>query len=157
MTPAEWKSVEAALALPWGQVQLQCDQFKLTLEVRKIANLRYTVVPFVDGVLKGAWCSAKAPCEEQRRFMRPASAAAYKAADLQRMKSFYTAKQLKLMAAKRFEYFKPDWPAFKPLQRHLIKNNQVITLISPRPEAEQAASVLSTVSAIVSTPVKEPS
>lgn len=154
MTPAEWGTVEAELASPWGTVQLQCDQFKLRLQVHKVGHLRYTVMPYVDGVFKGIWCSAKNPCEQQRRFMRPASAAAYKPAELKRMKGLYSAKQLHDMAAKRFEYFKADWPAFKPLKRHLIKHNQVITLVLPQPAATSAApatSALAEMAAAVAT------
>lgn len=151
MTPAEWGTVEAELALPWGVVQLQCDQFKLELAVRKIGHLRYTVVPYVDGVFKGVWCSAKHSREEQRRFLRPASESAYKPADLKRMKCLYSAKQLPEIAARRFEYFKADWPAFKPLKRHLIKHNTVITLVRLLPAAVQAASALAEMAAAVAT------
>lgn len=135
MTPADWKAVETALSQPWGSVELQCDQFRLQLQVRKVGHLRFTVVPFVDGVFKGVWASSKHPCEEQRRFMRPASALAYKPAQLLTLKPFYSAKQYREMAAQRFEYFKCTWPAFKPLQRHLQKNNQVITLTGCIPES----------------------
>ena len=91
MSPAEWATVEAELQLPWGHVQLQCDQFKLTLQVAKVKNLRYTVCVYVDGQFRGIWCSNKHPCEEQRRFLRPRSFAAYKPTEIKRMKGLFSA------------------------------------------------------------------
>ena len=137
MSPKDWATAEAELQSPWGLVELQCDQFKLALQVARVRNLQYTLTVFVDGYFTGVWCNAQHPCEEQRRFMRPRSFAAYKPTELQRMKSLFSAKQLREMAAKRITFYAADWPSFKPLRRHLMANNQVITLLRPRPETQE--------------------
>lgn len=127
MTPDDWKKVESSLSSPYGLgVHLDCDGYKLTLQVAQVKALRYVIQIYVDGFFKGAWCSAKNPCEEQRRFMRRVDRALHKPKDLAALKRVFSAKQLREMAAKRYTYFEGHWPSFAPLKRHLVANNKDI-------------------------------
>lgn len=140
MTPADWAAVEMELSSPWGDVELLCDGFKLTVQVRRVKPLKYAMLVYVDGVVKGVWSNADKPCEEQRRFMRPVSVKLHKPADLAKLKPLYSAKQFREMSSRKYEYFLPQWNSFKPLQRHLLKNNQVITLVRPAPVAAETSA-----------------
>lgn len=85
MTPELWKKVEAALLFPWGRVDLQCDDYRLTLTVVQIKRLRYAIHIFVNGVFLGEWMGED--CEERRRFLRPRKLALYSHADKVKMKA----------------------------------------------------------------------
>lgn len=127
MTPAEWDRVESALGTIYGRgVMLDCDGYKLTLQVVPLKPLRWGIHIFVDGEFKGAWCSARNPSEEQRRFCRRIDRPLHSATDLAQVKRLFSAKQVRDMKAARFTYYAGLWPTFAPLKRHLVANNKVI-------------------------------
>lgn len=155
MTDAEWKAVEQALSHPFGNgAELVCDGYKLALHVVGVGKLKYAIQIYVDGVFKGLWSNPKQPCEEQRRFMRATSVPMIKPKDLATLKRIYSKKQYAEAAAKRFVWYHGHWPTFAPLRRHLVKNNQVITLVHPIPAApptgaELAGAALATLGALL--------
>jgi len=149
MSPQEWNTVEAEMALPWGVAKLQCDGYELTLQVGKVAPMRYCIGVYVNGVFKGEWCSHNKPCDEQRRFLRPIVCKAYRTKDLAMMKKVYSAKQFKELAAKTFNIYSQAWSSFAKLKRHLVKHNTAIELLAPMPAAGPGVNVLANIQAAV--------
>lgn len=143
MTDAEWKTVEAALAHPFGEgVELLCDGYRLTLAVVPVRKLQFAIQIYVDGLFKGIWSNPKEPCEEQRRFMRETSIPMIKPKELDMLKRIYSKLQYADAKAKRFVWYHGHWPTFAPLRRHLVKHNQVISLVRPAPAAAPSGAVL---------------
>jgi hypothetical protein len=124
MTKVEWEQIEKSLQSPWGQVELICDGYKLTLQVHR-DKMRLVIMTYINGHFKGIWMSED--CEERRRFLRPKVSKVYK-------DSFFkgfTKKEQKYLKAKYDESittYLPYWGSFRPLKAHLIKNNTSIEL-----------------------------
>lgn len=124
MTPEDRQHVEKRLVYPGAQVQLQCDQYAVTLQVER-DKLRMVVTVFVDGSWKGIWLSND--CEERRRFMRPITKVFGKP---------YTPAQIRLLGKKWCAeqrkprtYYVPYWASVKSLLRHFEKNNRSVELV----------------------------
>lgn len=62
------EKVAAELRYPFGRVELQCDQYKVSLHVKPFGERRQTIAVYVDGWIKGEWLLSD--CEQRRRFMR---------------------------------------------------------------------------------------
>ena len=127
MNRDECLKVEQRLVFPGARVELQCDAFRVMLEVQR-DKMRMVVMVYVDGYFKGKWQIED--CEERRRFMRPV---------IHRPKP-YTPKQVKLLGKKWCDeqqakhtraYYLPFWMTVRPLLRHLHKNNSSVELIQP--------------------------
>jgi hypothetical protein len=131
MTPLEWKHVEQNLAHPWGDVTLQCDEYRLTIQVKQVSALKFVMQVYVNGSFSGAWMFPDKPCEEQRRFLRARYYRAMDSKHLAAVKKVYSKKQYEALAAKKLMIYTGQWGSFKALRAHLVKNNKVITLVSP--------------------------
>jgi hypothetical protein len=124
MTKAEWEQIEKALQIPWGQVELLCDDYKLTLQTHR-DKMSLVIMTYVNGHFKGTWMGED--CEERRRFLRPKVTKVFK-------ESFFkgfTKKELKYIRAKydkTVTTYLPYWGSFRALKAHLIKNNTSIVL-----------------------------
>ncbi len=132
MTKDQWLAVKNALSTPWGSVVLNVDGYKLSLYVRQIKPLKFSIIPYVNGEFKGVWLSGK--CEESRRFMRPVQVAVFKPTDKRRLCKGLSKKSVKEYFGdinKTFTCYQWDWPSFDPLRRHLVANNKLIELVEP--------------------------
>lgn len=127
MTKEDWDYVEKGCSHPYGHVQLMCDGFVLDLTVEEVGKLKYAIIPYVNGYIKGKWLLED--CEERRRFCRPVTrpklsrrmqALEERLARLEKRPSRHDVKITGWML---------HWPTFGPLRRHLIRNNTDITLV----------------------------
>lgn len=119
----EWKALGSYLRFPGATKHLQCDQYRVTLQVQ-LDKLRMVIVVFVDGAMKGEWM--KADCDIAQRFLRPVKYCPVRFGKNERklgkrwvakMKAQYTA-----------TYYMPVWTNFDALRRHLSKNNTAIRI-----------------------------
>lgn len=130
MTKDQWLAVKAALSTPWGVVKLDVDGYELTLQVKQIKPLKFAIVPYVNGEIKGIWLTGDN--EEGRRFMRPVKVAVFKPAEKKRMTKGLSKANIKKYFGdidKTFTVIECLWPSFDPLRRHLIANNKEIELL----------------------------
>lgn len=75
MQQQDWDDLKQQMASPYGYMKLKCDQFEVALSQEVDSKGRkWATSVYVDGVFKGAWCSAdekgEAKHEEGRRFLR---------------------------------------------------------------------------------------
>lgn len=119
--------VEQRLVFPGARIELQCDAYRLTMEVQR-DKMRMVVMIYVDGFFKGLWM--RTDCEERRRFLRPI---------IHRPKP-YTGKQMRVLGKKwcdeqriqgTFTYYSPVWLSSRALLRHLHKHNSSVELVVP--------------------------
>lgn len=130
LTADQWKKIETSLRIPWGEARLRVDGYELTLQVQQIKPLRYAIVPFVNGFLRGVWLTkteAGEWCEEARRFLPLKKVFLYSKTKLMKMK--LPKKMMHEFSSKHFESRGFYWTSFGPLKRHLIANNESIELI----------------------------
>lgn len=127
MTKEDWNFVEARCSHPYGRVKMNCDGFVLDLAVQSIGKLKYAIIPYVNGYIKGKWILED--CEERRRFLRPVTRPKLS----KRMQSIE--EQLARLGKRpsrqdvKITGWMLHWPSFGPLRRHLIRNNTDISLI----------------------------
>ena len=126
ITTEDWKDIEGQLKDFYTKVDLLIDGYKVTLMLQRISVTQNAIVPYVNGVVKGKWLTED--CEERRRFLRPVTRSLLSAKKMRELK--LSKKILKEYKEKmKYTTFSLYWPSFKPLKRHLIRNNQVIELI----------------------------
>ena len=128
-TKEQWAEIERRLRSPFGCVELQCDEFKLTLAVEALKVRAFTIMAYVDGSFRGTMISED--CEERRRFMRPRVKCHFNAKEYSSWKRGFGKKSADEMKAKyTYHHYEPFWPSFGPLKRHLLANNERIELIA---------------------------
>ncbi len=138
MKDADWKHVEETLAILYHPVELDCDGYRLRLELVRIGKMELGICFHVNGSFQGAW--VREDCEERRRFFRPIVRPAYTGAfrkSLGKLRKA-TRKELGVDLEKTFTYYAMHWTSFKSLKRHLVKNNQNIELIKGEADAPTA-------------------
>lgn len=124
MTPEDWKYVEERLKGLFSPVVLDCDGYRLHLELKRISQFKNAICFYVDGFFKVKWVLDD--CEERRRFFRPIT---------KRMLPKKASKGISKKMVKQFGLdktytnYRGDWTSFRSLKSHLIKNNKEITLI----------------------------
>lgn len=126
MTKQQWEQIETSLQSPWGQVNLVCDGYNLTLQVER-DKMRLLIMTYINGHFKGIWMSED--CEERRRFFRPKVTKLFKESVFKGL----TKKERKYMEEKynkTITTYLPYWPSFRPLKAHLTKNNISIELVT---------------------------
>lgn len=128
-TREQWADIERRLGSPYGRVDLKCDTFELTLLVEAVKPRQFTIMVFVDGSFRGTMLSTD--CEERRRFMRPRTRCYFKARDYKSWRRAFGKKTADEQKAKfTYRHYEPFWPAFGPLKRHLLANNERIELLA---------------------------
>jgi hypothetical protein len=130
VTKEQWAEIERKLSHPYGDAHLMVDNYKLTLQVAKVKDLKYEIVWWVNGEFKGLWLTKDS--EEGRRFARPMSSAIFTPAKIKEIEKIFgkrrAAKEFPRLREKR-TYYQWSWPSFKPLMRHLIANNKSIEVL----------------------------
>jgi hypothetical protein len=130
MTKEEWEFVEARLDCLYFPVKLKADGFEIALLLHR-NKYRLEIVIYVNGMIEGKFLMND--CEERRRFMQPR-----RIGPLFHVKKGMTRGQKKIVnelnrttqAEPRYTY-SFCWKSFTALKRHLIKNNQEISLLAP--------------------------
>lgn len=127
MTKDDWDYVEERCSYPWGRVQLVCDGFTLDLKVESAGKLKYAILPYVNGYIRGKWLLKD--CEERRRFLRPVTRPIYSKKMQEHEKRLARLEKRPSRHDETFTAWTLHWPSFGPLRRHLIRNNTDITLV----------------------------
>lgn len=129
MTKDDWAAVEQALMYPYGSAELICDGYKLRLMTVLDKPLKLAITWYVDGHFKGEFL--KADSEIGKRFACPHVLHAYSSSEKKKIIKNFGKRE----AAKYFPrldathtYRSWSWSSFGALKRHLIANNQVISL-----------------------------
>jgi hypothetical protein len=126
----QWQEIENTLSRSYGIVNLICDGFPLTLEVQRIAPLKYGIFFFVEGIFLGKWLLND--CEERRRFCRPVEGFVFDAKLRNSLINIYGGKRAPKAKVeeinRKFTAYQCAWTNAKALCRHLRKNNLNIQL-----------------------------
>lgn len=137
MTKEDWAHVEASLRYPYASVKLLCDEYRLTLQVQP-EKMKLVICWYVEGSFKGAWL--KLDNEIGKRFACPHVVHLYKPTEKAKiLKGFgkrSVTKHFPRIDAKN-TYLGWTWSSFRSLKRHLIANNQSISI-----QPDDAISVL---------------
>jgi len=134
LTKEDWKVVEDKLKHIMDVVELQCDEYKVSLVLKRENQFKNSIMVYVNGVFKYEWMNKD--CEESRRFLRKVTKSLYS----QKRKQAYNKlpkriqKELKTDINKVFIYYMPTWTSFNSLKRNLIKENNNIKLRSQSSE-----------------------
>lgn len=125
-TAEQWKLAERELESIFGTVELQCDSYRLALRVACVSVRKFTITFYVDGWMKGEWITKD--CEERRRFFRPVIKAVFPPKFIRAMAKCMGKKKAEAEYSKKLTHYEPWWDSFGALKRHLLKNNQLVTI-----------------------------
>ncbi len=132
MTKEDWEMVRKTLELQYCEVELKIDDYNVTLRLERENAFKNVIVIYVDGKFKAEWLTKD--CDIRSRFANKKTSSLYSKKDFMRGKKV-TKKEEKIIENflkennKQFNYYTPYWTSFNSLKRHLIKNNENITLI----------------------------
>lgn len=127
ITKEQWQKVQDALSSPYGQATLICDGYRVNLQVVPVGNLKFGILPYVNGWSKGEWLTKD--CEERRRFMRSKTIRLHTAKQIAEMTRGLTKRAVKKYMPgldKTMTVYSLAWQSFAALKRHLTANNKVI-------------------------------
>lgn len=132
MEQADWDALKAQMDSPWGQMQLQCDQYVVTLQQQTSSKSKsWETTVYVDGFFKGVWTQASEDGqplhEEARRFYRKVSKALHTRKQIEDWRKVFGKREATKMEAAKHIYFIPCWKSFNSLKKHLLANNTSIT------------------------------
>lgn len=131
MTKEEWTRVEAELRNPYTTgVVLLADGHELKLRVEREKGLKFTIVCYVDGWMRGEW--SKPDSEVGAKFWRRQTVHVFSPAKLRQMAKGH-GKCFAASMAKRFppgHFYSPGWPNAAALRRHLAKTCTSVQLVS---------------------------
>lgn len=125
LTNEQWKKIEEELLLLPSCVKLLIDGYRVTILFTRITKTKNGYRVYVNGQFKGKWLVED--CEERRRFMRPIKSYVYPA----KVRNKKMSKKMReaINIDKTYTYFHYEWPSFKTLKNHLIKNNENIEIV----------------------------
>ena len=139
MNDQEWQCVEEVLSRTYpSSVELDCDGYRVTLDMRLIDPFRRAVMVFVGGSHRVRWILDD--CEERRRFLCPRRSRLWK----KRERESYlkigkkTLQKLGIDPNAFFTTYSPWWTSFKKMRTHFEANNRHVHLITPRPEKRES-------------------
>ena len=124
LTKEQKEQLAAELSMPWGNVALLCDDYRIDLQVQRAkGTMTYRVMTYVNGQFMGQWMSGSKEFPEQkflRKSVRPLYSAAKRAAMQKSLGKRNYAKYCKDMDAK-ITMFMPDWASGNAAISHLCK------------------------------------
>lgn len=136
LTDEQWKQIKQQLSWTGAQVELLVDGYRLTIQRVRASEMRDELMVYVNGKFIGKWISED--CEERRRFFCPRTRYLYPAAKRKRMMRGLSKRLAREVGADtKYTHYKPWWPSFDALRRHLVKHNKSIT-IAPASATEAA-------------------
>ncbi|HZZ04617.1 hypothetical protein [Paraburkholderia sp.] len=128
LTKDEMKKIADELRHAFGRVELQCDAYRVNMEVRPLAARRYAIAVFVDGWMRGEWL--RDDCEQRRRFMRCRNVPLYSAAKRARIEKELGKRYAKRLGVdKTFAVFYPYWTSVTPMLRQFCATNDTVSVI----------------------------
>lgn len=125
------------LGSPWASVALECDGYRVDLQVQRGKGLSYRVMTYVNGVWKGAWFDAKASYPEQRfarRCERPLNSkkqreSIMKAAPAFGRKGSPDRKAWEARADATYAYIDPTFASGRAAINHMLCVSEVVRVI----------------------------
>jgi len=128
----QWAEIKLELSHPHGVVELDCDGYRVSLQVERVQALKYEIAVYVNGFMRGAWLAGDS--EEGRRFLQTVEYFVNSAKARAALIKIYGGKRCKkdelARINKKFSMRKAGWTSVTSLSRHYVKNNQNVSLIS---------------------------
>jgi hypothetical protein len=154
LTKEQRDDLAQTLSLPWGCVNLRCDGYLITLDVRRVSktSMSYRVYTYVNGRINAAWCYEKNAAPEAkflRKSIRPNVSPAKRKQAEKALGKRRVAKDPFFSGS--ITLYLPDWENGKAAIDHLCKVCESVELIPAdearlvlaglsRPEAREAAA-----------------
>lgn len=133
MQQEDWDALKAQMSSPYGCMDLQCDQYKLTLaQAVSSKNKSWSTVVYVDGVFKGLWLSmenGEPKHDEARRFMRKVTRPLHSRKYVEAWRKAFGKREADKVAAEKYVHLDPRWTSFNSLKKHLLANNTSVKRI----------------------------
>lgn len=125
ITDEQWAEIERRVVSLGQTVELAIDGFKVGLTVTPVDKLRMGIVVWVKGTLNGP--KTLTGTEKQRRFWQPHKTSVL---PTKPMPGYKKAAWKKLRDEHSYIVYYPYWTSFRSMRRHLVTNNDSISLIS---------------------------
>lgn len=125
ITAEEWKDMEFRLYDLGQLVYLVADGYKLGIIAQREKSKLYLFV-YVNDQFKFEWI--KEDCEIRQRFMCPSKKCVIKSKELNQVTKSKKA-QAELRERYSYVYYSPYWSSFSRLKKHLIENNERLSLL----------------------------
>lgn len=128
MTKQDWEAVAASLATPYGGgAEFLIDGHKITARVERYKGLKYVVVVYIDGYLKGEYF--KADSELGRKFYLPRKKAFFSAKEIAACKKAFGKRRADEMAAKAYHWNASISSSIGAFRKHWAKTCTSIELV----------------------------
>lgn len=133
MQQEDWDALKAQMGSPYGYMELQCDQYKVTLaQTVSSKNKSWSTVVYVEGVFKGLWLSmenGEPKHDEGRRFMRKVTRSMHSRKTIEEVRKALGKREADKWEAQKYVHLDPCWSSFSSLKKHLLANNTSIERI----------------------------
>ncbi len=131
MTNEEWKIAEKRLSGFYGHVRLKIDGYNVTVEKRRLSEMRFCLVLFIDGKFQNQW--AWEDCDIRRRFCHQSRRQLLSKKEMETFKKKIGKREFCRLAKEHPEklyhiFYEPFFGSFRTLKSQLIKNNSSIEL-----------------------------
>jgi hypothetical protein len=137
MTKDEWTALGEKLSYAYGSAKIVADGFEVSFQTQQ-DKMRLVIAVYVNGWMKGEWLVNKT--EEAIKFCRPVTFRLHRPSDVKKITAGIrksTIKKLMPDLEKKGMYYTTHWLSFSALKRHLIANNQSITLVKPSASTQE--------------------
>ena len=136
------EAIERELAAPYsGGAKLQVDGHELSLRVERYKALKWCVIVYVDGCLRGEWY--KAESEIGAKFWRRRVSVLIKQKDLALYRKAFGKRDAEARLARAtFVMHSPDFPSARSFLAHIQRTATAVEVVSVgyQPEAPEAAN-----------------
>lgn len=128
MTEDEWKIVEEDLKIIGNPVKLRIDNYDIALRLGQISTYKNGIFIYINGYMKGIWLARE--CEERKRFLQKHEHNLYDNKTNKQISRLSKKKRAELGLDGKLKYvtYTSNWTSFKQLKKHLIANNENISL-----------------------------
>lgn len=128
MTKQDWEAVAASLANPYSVgAEFLIDGHKITARVERLKGLKYVVVVYIDGFLKGE--HYKADSELGKKFYLPRKKAMFTAKQIADIRKMWGKREANKDAEKAIHWNTPFANTFAPFRKHWAKTCSSIELV----------------------------
>ena len=128
MTGEEWKIVEEDLKIIGNPVKLTIDNYDITLTLGQISTYKNGIFIYINGYMKGIWLARE--CEERKRFLQKHEHNLYDNKTNKQILKLGKKRRTELGLDDELKYvsYTSYWTSFKQLKKHLIANNENMSL-----------------------------
>ena len=128
MTEDEWKIVEKDLKIIGNPVKLRIDNYDIALRLGQISTYKNAIFIYINGYIKGIWLARE--CEERKRFLQKHEHNLYDNKTNKQISKMSKKRRAELGLDDKLKYvtYTSYWTSFNQLKKHLIANNENISL-----------------------------